>query len=283
MTAAATSFALVAFAANSVLTRLALGEQSIDAASFTLVRLVSGALVLLFIMKLVGAGSTEKLKKPLTDSGQGRLNNISRGGWTASAMLFLYAATFSFAYISLETATGALILFGAVQLTMIISTVLKGNQLHLAEWLGVSVAFAGFVYLIMPSITTPSVIGFALMTLAGIAWGFYTLLGKGSTDPLADTASNFARTIPMVIALGAIFIADSNLSTKGIILASLSGTIASGFGYTVWYIALRGLSTTLAAVSQLSVPLIAAFGGILFVSETLTLRFLVSAMMILGV
>lgn len=261
-----TGFALTAFAANSVLCRLALGERSIDAASFTVIRLLSGAVVLLAILQLFG----------------GEKSSSSKGSWGAALALFIYASAFSFAYISLDTGTGALILFGAVQLTMLGAAAVSGARLCLPEWAGVVIAFAGFVYLVMPSAAAPSFSGFVLMTSGGIAWGIYTLMGKGSANPLSDTAYNFARSVPLVIVMGLFFIQHSQLSQKGIVLAVLSGSLTSGVGYTIWYLALRGLSTTLAAVSQLSVPLIAALGGVMFISESISLRFLLSAAMILG-
>ncbi len=261
-----TALALIAFAANSVLCRLALGEDTIDAASFTVIRLLSGAVVLLALLTLKNSKKTADPK----------------GSWWASLMLFIYAVTFSFAYISLDTGTGALILFGSVQLTMILLSLVSGNRLNLPEWVGVFVAFAGFVYLVMPEVSSPSIKGFGLMTIAGIAWGVYTLKGRGSVNPLMDTAYNFLRTIPFVLILVIIAIRESHYSTEGILLAVLSGGIASGIGYTIWYKALRGLSTTQAAVVQLSVPVIAAFGGVIFVSEAITLRLTLSALLILG-
>lgn len=261
-----TALALIAFAANSVLCRLALGEETIDAASFTVIRLLSGALVLLAIL----AFSNDKEV------------SASRGSWSASLMLFVYAVAFSFAYISLDTGTGALILFGSVQITMILLSLVSGNRLHLSEWVGVIIAFTGFVYLVLPEVSSPSVMGFLLMIAAGIAWGMYTLKGRESDHPLKDTAYNFLRTIPLVIILLVITIQDAHYSAAGVLLAVLSGGIASGIGYTIWYIALGGLSTTQAAVVQLSVPVIAAFGGVLFVSEAITARLTVSALMILG-
>jgi drug/metabolite transporter (DMT)-like permease len=265
-TFAFTTLALIAFAANSVLCRMALGENSIDAPSFTAIRLLAGALTLFLILNLTS----------------GAKHTASKGSWYSGAMLFLYAVTFSFAYITLDTGTGALILFASVQMTMIILSIVSGNRLHVTEWLGVFIAFTGFVYLVLPGITTPSLTGFLLMTVAGIAWGIYTLNGRGSNYPLADTAYNFIRTVPFVLILVAISVYDAQLSARGIVLAILSGAIASGMGYTIWYIALGGLSATQAAVVQLSVPVIAALGGVLFVSETITLRLTLSTALILG-
>jgi len=270
-----TSLALVAFAANSVLCRLALGEASIDAASFTIIRLLSGALMLFIIISLKNA-----LGKPHTNT-----KIYLKGSWGGSLMLFIYALTFSFAYITLDTATGALILFGSVQITMILMNTLSGNRLHFFEWLGLGVALIGFVYLMLPGINTPSAFGFALMTVSGIAWGFYTLKGRDSQTPLMDTAHNFIKTIPLVISVGLVqllMMKDTHLSNTGIILAILSGAIASGVGYSIWYSVLRHLSVVLSAVLQLLVPVIAALGGVLFVNELITQRLLISSLMILG-
>lgn len=260
-----TVLALTAFAANSVLCRLALADRTIDASSFTVVRLLSGAVVLFLIIKI-------KNKSDIP----------AKGSWSASLMLFLYATTFSFAYITLDTGTGALILFGSVQITMILLSILSGNRLHISEWLGVVISFLGFLYLVLPGVATPSIFGFVLMSMAGIAWGIYTLKGRGSSNPLMDTAYNFLRTIPFVVILTVLAFNKMDYSSTGILLAVLSGAIASGIGYAIWYSALRGLSTVQAAVVQLLVPVIAAFGGVIFVSEAITLRLTVSAMLILG-
>ncbi|PCJ47574.1 MAG: EamA family transporter [Moraxellaceae bacterium] len=261
-----TSLALLAFAGNSILCRLALGNGVIDAGSFTAIRLLSGIIVLAVMLTLT------------KNKGQ----SASKGSWGASLMLFLYAVTFSFAYISLETGVGALVLFGSVQITMILASLISGNRLLYSEWIGVALAFSGFVYLIIPGLSTPSLMGFILMTVAGIAWGIYTLIGRGSKSPLSDTAYNFLRTLPFVAVLIAIFFQDSKLSQEGILLAVLSGGIASGIGYTIWYIALGGLSATQAAVVQLLVPVIAAIGGVIFANEMISLRLVLSSMMILG-
>jgi drug/metabolite transporter (DMT)-like permease len=261
-----TSLALIAFAANSVLCRLALSHGAIDASSFTGVRLLSGAIALFFILSIKG-------------------NNkgvASKGSWSASFMLFLYAITFSYAYLSVDTGTGALILFGAVQITIILLTLFSGTRLHIHEWAGVTIAFVGFVYLMLPSITTPSINGFILMSIAGISWGIYTLKGRGSQNPLMDTTYNFLRTIPFVILLAVLTIQSVSYSSEGVVLAILSGAITSGLGYTIWYMVLGNLSSTKAAVIQLSVPVIAAVGGVIFVSETITLRLIISAVIVLG-
>ena len=261
-----TILALIAFAGNSVLCRLALGESAIDAASFTAIRILSGIIVLT-VISTIAQNSTQ---------------TTSRGSWQASFWLFLYAIAFSFAYISLQTGVGALILFGSVQFTMILAGLLSGNRLHFFEWSGVIVAFSGFVYLVLPGLSSPSLSGFILMAIAGIAWGFYTLAGKGSRNPLADTTFNFMRTLPLVLILIALSFKYAAISSQGILLAVISGAITSGIGYTIWYIALGGLTAVQAAVLQLLVPVIAALGGVVFSNETITLRLILSSLMILG-
>lgn len=261
-----TLFALIAFAANSVLCRLALEKEAIDAAGFTIIRLLSGLSVLLLILKIRPASKASS----------------ARGSWLSALLLFGYAVTFSFAYLSLDTGTGALVLFGAVQLTIILTSLFSGQKLHWPEWAGVMLAFSGFVYLVLPNVTTPSFTGFLLMTLAGVAWGGYTLRGRGSSAPFQDTAFNFLRTAPFVGILALVTFFNLQASLEGIMLAALSGAVASGLGYTVWYIALGGLSTTESAVVQLLVPVIAAIGGVLFVAEVITLRLMISSVLILG-
>jgi len=261
-----TSLALIAFAANSVLTKMALGKNAIDASGFTIIRLLSGAIILLIILR-VSKNKTSSLKK---------------GSWFSSSMLFIYAIAFSFAYNSLDTGTGALILFGAVQITMITISTINGNRLHFTEWIGVIIAFLGFVYLILPGVTAPSTIGFVLMSVAGAAWGIYSLNGKSSKYPLMDTTYNFIRTIPLLIILVFIVYNNINYTKEGIWLAVISGGLTSGIGYTIWYTALGGLTATQAAVVQLLVPVIAAFGGVIFISEKITLRLGMASFMILG-
>ncbi|TKB11808.1 DMT family transporter [Desulforhopalus sp. IMCC35007] len=261
----ATGFALVAFAANSVLCRLALGNGAIDPAAFTVLRLLSGGLVLFIISGCLRPGKVS-----------------SRGSWSGGSMLFLYASSFSYAYVSLDTGTGALILFGAVQITMIGVALMTGTRLRTTEWLGLILAFIGLVYLILPGVTTPTAIGFGLMALAGMAWGIYTLQGRNSQNPLSDTAYNFIRTIPFVVLLTLFSIKGMYHTPAGIGLALLSGGITSAIGYTIWYMALGNLSAIQAGVLQLSVPVIAALGGVVFVGEAITLRLAISAAMVLG-
>lgn len=269
-----TALALIAFAANSVLCRLALGTASIDAASFTAVRLLSGALMLYVLLVLGGSA-----RAPGAHQGG--------GSWAAGALLFLYAICFSFAYLSLDTGTGALILFGSVQISMIVLSLLGGQRLRAREWLGIVIAFGGLVYLVSPGVSAPSWSGFLLMATAGIAWGGYTLKGRASRDPLRDTTYNFIRSVPWVLIAfaAALFIGGARFlhaSATGVVLAVLSGAIASGIGYTIWYLALRGLGATQAAVVQLSVPVIAALGGVLFVGEAVTQRLMIATLLILG-
>ena len=257
--------ALIAFAGNSVLCRLALGEEVIDAASFTSIRLFSGIIVLFLILTLVHKDR----------------NTTAKGSWQAAFFLFIYAVTFSYAYISLETGIGALILFSSVQISMIIIGIYTGNKLRYIEWIGMALAFSGFVYLILPSLTTPSLSGFILMAISGVAWGFYTLAGKGSNNPLSDTAYNFVRTLPLVIILMALTIQYAELSQQGIWLAILSGGVTSGVGYAIWYAALKDISSTQAAVVQLLVPVIATLGGVIFANEVISMRLVIASVIIL--
>lgn len=261
-----TTLALLAFAANSVFCRLALGNGDIDAAGFTLIRLFSGAMVLSVVVLLTHRRDSQR----------------SKGSWSSSWMLFIYAICFSYAYISLDTGTGALLLFGSVQITMIAISLRNGNHLHASEWIGLAMAFLGLCYLVLPGISTPSANGFILMTIAGIAWGIYTLRGKASSNPLADTGYNFIRTLPLQLILLSVAYPMISLTTQGVILAILSGVVASGIGYSIWYLALPLLSTTQAAVLQLSVPIIAAFGGLIWIGEGITQRLMISAVLTLG-
>ena len=278
-----TLLSLMALAANSVLCRLALSPSdvvstgpevaTIDPVSFTLLRLVSGIGMLWLVMFLL----------TLSRSRSSQTKPVSGGSYKAGFMLFAYAIAFSVAYLDLETGTGALILFGAVQLTMILIGWLQGQRLHLIEWSGVLMAFAGFVYLVLPGFSTPSFTGFVLMTAAGIAWGCYTLLGRGSATPALDTARNFLFTWPWLLVLTLwLFLQGSNWQAQGVILALASGAITSGLGYVIWYATLPYYTATQAAVLQLSVPVIAALGGVIFVAEPVTLTLMIASLMILG-
>ena len=255
--------ALCAFAANSVLCRLALGTESIDAASFTTIRLTSGAIILSIL-------AYPKLKTPVSSP----KDNLS------FLMLFTYAVTFSFAYNTLTTATGALILFGMVQITMVISSIRDSNSIPAQSWIGLALATCGLVYLLLPGASAPPLIGALLMGISGVAWGLYTLKGKKAQDPLRNTAVNFIKSVPLAIIISLIFWADFHANQQGILLAILSGVIASGVGYVIWYAALRHITTLAAAVSQLSVPIIAALGGVLFVAEPITLRLTIASLFV---
>lgn len=261
-----TAFALLCFALNSLLCRLALGAEAIDAASFTFVRLLSGAVTLSIIYYFFGK----------------RGENIKLGNWSSAFFLFAYAVCFSFAYINLTTGTGALILFGCVQTTMITIALFKGERPTILEWLGLIFALGGLVYLVFPNLTAPPFASSALMAVAGIAWGFYTLRGRGSANPLADTNGNFIRAVPMAILISALFFPQIHLSEKGIVCAVLSGAIASGIGYSIWYSVLKFHTTTRAAILQLAVPILAGFGGVIILSETISLRLLSATILILG-
>jgi drug/metabolite transporter (DMT)-like permease len=285
-----TIFALLAFAGNSVLCRVALGEGTIDAASFTAIRLASGiaALFVFIFFRVMFKKKSDASSSDVLASETLASNNLtsdvvkSKGSWLAASMLFIYAAAFSYGYISLDTGVGALILFGAVQITMVLAGVASGNRLHYSEWIGLVIAFSGFVYLVLPNLSTPSLDGFILMTVSGIAWGIYTLLGRNSKQATNDTAYNFLRTSPFVVLLIFLTLNDAHMTLEGVLLAALSGAIASGAGYAVWYIAISGLSVTQAAVVQLFVPIIAALGGVMFTEEVITLRLVESSVLVLG-
>ncbi len=261
-----TTVALIAFAGNSVLCRLALADGSIDAASFTTVRLVSGAIALLLILNASNRGT-----RP-----------ASYGSWMSAAMLFLYAACFSFAYISLDTGIGALILFGMVQATMVAGALIAGDRPTIAEWIGWIFAVAGFIYLVSPGLTAPSPGGSALMAIAGIGWGIYSLRGRREPFALAGTTYNFLRSVPLVLVVSVFSLQNLHLSTNGVVFAILSGAITSGVGYAIWYTALQSISSMQAAMVQLSVPILAAAGGVLFLAESVSLRLIVSGLLILG-
>jgi len=260
-----TVVAMLAFAANSLLCRLALGQELIDAASFTTVRVVSGAVTLVLIALF-----------------RGRTHDRSTADWRSAAMLFTYMAFFSFAYLSLSAGTGALILFGAVQLTMFIVALREGEHFSLVSWAGLTMAIFGLIYLVSPGLTAPDPLGAVLMALAGIAWGFYSLLGRGSANPLEATARNFVYSVPLVLIVSLFFLGDLSSTLHGLALAVASGAITSGCGYVIWYAALPGLTATRAATVQLSVPAIAAFGGVFMLSEQITLRLLLASAATLG-
>jgi len=266
-TAALTLAAMIAFAANSLLARLALGAGSIDAASYTALRIISGAAFLFFFIS----------RRP----GQVRMSEIP-GNWIAATALFAYAIAFSLSYLMLGAATGALILFSSVQATMVGYSLARGDRLSLRELAGFTIAFLAFVYLILPGVGRPDLTGSVLMVISGISWGVYTLRGRGSTSPLRDTAGNFLRASAFCLPLALYPIWGGTASANGVLLALASGVVASGLGYSIWYRALTGLTTFQAALVQLSVPVIAAFGAILFLNEALTARFAIVSPFILG-
>jgi drug/metabolite transporter (DMT)-like permease len=257
--------ALVAFAGNSVLCRLALGARAIDAYSFTAVRLGSGALALLLL---------NIWREPLRVS--------VKGSWRGAFFLLLYALPFSLAYVQLDAGIGALLLFTVVQLTMIGSGLRSGERPLPLEWLGFVGALGGLVYLVFPGLAAPNPIGAALMIVAGIGWGGYSIIGKTAGDPGSVTARNFQRAALLVLPAAVLAWPWLSLSIRGVLLATASGVLASGLGYTAWYAALKSLPVTRAGLVQLSVPVIAAAGGVIFLGEALTIRLISASAVILG-
>ena len=264
-TAIFTVLALLAFAANSVLCRQALGGGQIDPAGFTALRLLSGALTLLGILYFRSG----------TFGWRG-------GDWKSSIYLLLYAAGFSYAYLSLTAGTGALILFAFVQLTMISAGLKNGERPKSIQWLGLLLACLGLLYLLLPGLAAPDPLAALLMAIAGIAWGLYSLRGHSSGCPVLATAGNFFKTLPLLVPLLLWTGADIHISGEGFLLAILSGALASGCGYVVWYAALPGLSTTAAATVQLTVPVLAGLGGIFLLDEVFSLRLLLATALVLG-
>lgn len=259
-----TLLALIAFAGNSLLCRAALAHTQIDAASFTGIRLLSGAVVLWVLVAL--------------RSGK----RSGSGNWLSALALFVYAAGFSFAYIQLNTGMGALILFGAVQTSMIAYGLWRGERFTLLQWAGLLLACAGLTGLLLPGLSAPPLSGAMLMLAAGVAWAVYSLRGKSAGDPLQVTAGNFIRTVPMALLLSLVLLSRISLDSAGVYFALLSGALTSGVGYAIWYSALPLLKATTAATVQLSVPLLAALGGVLLLQEPLTLRLLLASLAILG-
>ena len=256
---------MLAFAANSLLCRLALGAGLIDAASFTSVRVVSGAVML----GLIILPRYRSQGRPQVD-------------WRAVVTLFAYMICFSIAYLSLGAGTGALVLFGAVQLTMFGVALRAGEPFSAISWSGLLLAIAGLVYLVSPGVTAPDPAGALLMAVTGVAWGCYSLLGRYAADPMESTAYNFIYSLPLVVITSLVFIADFHFTWTGAMLAVASGGVASGLGYVIWYAALRGLTAIRAATVQLSVPVIAAFGGVLMLGEDVTLRLILASVATLG-
>lgn len=259
-----TALAMLAFAGNSLLCRLALKHTEIDAASFTSLRILSGALTLWLLLRL----------RP----GNGAL----AGSWAGALALFAYAAAFSFAYISLDAGAGALLLFGAVQISMLLWGFYKGERLSPLTCAGLLLAFGGLLLLLLPGANAPALGGALLMLLAGAAWGAYSLLGRGVADPLAASAGNFLRAIPLALIVSALLLSRVSWDLPGLLYALLSGALTSGIGYAIWYTALRGLKAFQAATVQLSVPIITALAGSLLLGEALSLRLLISSAAVLG-
>ena len=268
-----TALAMLAFAANSLLCRLALQQGRIDPASFSAIRLAAGALTLAAVMR-----GRRAVPAPASAAGG--------AAWPSALLLFAYAALFSFAYVSLPAGTGALILFGAVQLTMLGAGLLSGERFAPGGWLGMALALAGLAALLLPGAAAPSLYGAALMAGAGAAWGGYSLRGRGAPDPLAATRASFVRAAPLALLLELLlvlrFATRVHADAGGVGLALASGALTSGLGYVVWYAALRRLSALRAAVVQLSVPLLAAGGGVLLLGEAFTARLALAALAILG-
>lgn len=265
-TAILTAVSMLAFAANSVLARLALSNGDIDPLGYTGVRLVSGALVL----------------AALVSFRSGRRIGPGMGSWSGAFALLLYAGTFSVAYVMIGAGPGALILFASVQIGMLAWAIFKGDRPVPLEWLGIAVAFLALVYLVSPGLVAPPLAGALLMVVAGLSWAGYSLLGRGSRSPLTDTAGNFVRCLPVGVILVVVGVSISSPSVAGIAYAVASGAIASGLGYLIWYSVLPTLSRSRAAFVQLTVPSIAAVGGVIFIGEPLTGRLVLATIGIIG-
>ena len=259
-----TSLAMIAFAGNSLLCRMALKHTAIDPATFTSIRMLSGAIALWLIVSMRTG------------------TRVPRGSWSSALALFAYAAAFSFAYVDLSAGMGALLLFGAVQATMILFGLWKGERLNGWQGVGLAAALGGLVALVLPGLSAPSPGNAILMVGAGVAWGVYSLRGKGAGDPLATTAGNFLRAVPLAAGLSLLLFSMVRADVQGVVYAIASGALTSGVGYAIWYAALRRLTATGAATVQLSVPVIAAIGGVILLGEPITLRLLGASAAILG-
>ena len=260
-----TGLAMLAFAGNSILCRLALRDGAIDPATFSTARIIAGAMMLAVVARFTASGR--------------------RGGgvsWLSAVILFVYAVPFALAYVSLSTGTGALILFGSVQLTMMFAAVWMGERPHTLQWTGLGLALAGLIYLVLPGLEAPPPAAAGLMAVAGCAWGFYSLRGRGVSNPLLQTAANFARAVPLAIGANLLALAGAHASPRGVALAAVSGAVTSGLGYVVWYAALSGLTATRAAVVQLGVPLLTGLAGIVFLSEAVPTRLVTATPLVLG-
>jgi drug/metabolite transporter (DMT)-like permease len=244
---------------------MALGSAVIDAASFSTIRLVAGATCLALIATLTR-----------------RISPRLEGSWMSAVFLFLYAVSFSYAYGLLTAGTGALILFGTVQVTMMLGALAGGERPHFRQWLGLAFAIGGLVYLLLPGLAAPSPLGAGLMVTSAVAWAIYSMRGRGAVDPLAQNAGNFVRSIPMTLAVSLAALRFRHFETSGVLLAVVSGAVTSGLGYVVWYAALRTLTATRAALVQLLVPVITVTGGLLLLRESLSARLVVSAAIVIG-
>ena len=264
-----TVFAMIAFAANSLLGRLGLVDGGIGAGSFALIRLVSGGVVLALIA--------------------GPVRSLNAGSWAGAVTLLIYAALFSYAYIALPAGTGALILFALVQITMVGAGLCEGERLSLLQWTGLIAAILALIWLLSPGLDTPPLLASTAMAIAGIGWGAYSLIGRDTKcpdpDPTRRTAGNFLRaSLIAIIIFPFVFTAypEPVPATYGVLLAIASGAITSGLGYVIWYSALRALSATKAGIAQLTVPAIAALGGVIFLSEPISFRFMMASTLILA-
>jgi drug/metabolite transporter (DMT)-like permease len=260
-----TTLALIAFAANSVLSRVALRNGAIDAASFSVIRFTAGAATMLFVSACTRSRAMR-----------------STGSWRSAVILFLYAIPFSFAYTRVTAGAGALILFGSVQLTMITAGLRSGERPHLLQWFGLGLSLAGLVYLLSPGFGTPPLAGAGLMALAGLSWGAYSLRGRKAENPLAQTTSNFVRSVPLICAVCLFAPSQIHVERNAALFAVMSGSLASGLGYFLWYLALRNLTSTRASVVQLAVPILASMGGVVFLGENVSRRLIVASVMVLG-
>jgi drug/metabolite transporter (DMT)-like permease len=286
-----TATAMLAFAGNSVLCRLALEQLTIDPASFTSIRLISGAIVLIVLMLSIPKLMRPKIP-PRTDEEANsnevhankpfRLFSLKQSSWLGGFSLFAYAAGFSFAYISLPTGTGALVLFAMVQITMLSYALVKGSRFSLAQWFGFAMALVGLVYLFLPGISAPPLLGATLMGIAGIAWGVYSILGKRVANPTQSTTENFIRASIITLLLSLIFINDISISLQGAVLAIASGALTSGIGYAIWYAVLPFLKAASSASLQLTVPVIATIGGVVWLGEEVSIRLALASISILG-
>src|SRR5437773_8383752 len=299
---------MIAFATNSLLCRAALKHTSIDAASFTFIRIFSGAVALWLLMNIRSRMIVDRTATSLVDGSETRVGLPSppsspkrrgdpfslrekvrrvlgwkgNGNWISAVALFSYAAAFSFAYVDLSAGTGALLLFGAVQATMILWGLHKGERLDAIQIVGLVVAVTGLVMLVFPGLSAPPLIGSILMLGAGVAWGIYSLRGKGVQNPASVTAGNFIRAVPFSVVVWIFFLPWAHVDPAGVGYAIISGAIASGLGYVIWYSALPGLKAASAATVQLSVPVLAATGGILLLGESITLRYVLASVAVLG-